>query len=107
MKRTLPEGVPEEALVEDARLARESGLVFDVVRKAGRGLRWEDVATDVEDLTEAVALAGEIKDYESGVVVKYSDIGGFMYWTSLDPSLLNSSVLSIEFADPAEFGDTE
>ena len=107
MKRALPEGVPEEALAEDARRARESGLVFDVVRKAGRGLRWEDVATDIEDLAEAVALAGEVQDYESGVVVKYSDVGGFLYWTSLEPGLLNSSVLSMDFADPAQFGDLE
>jgi hypothetical protein len=99
MKNPLPADVPEEALNEDARLARERGLKVDVTTKAGRGLRWEDVATDIEELAEAVAMAGGVSAYESGVFVRYSKQGRFLYWTSLHPDLLNSTVLSITFDD--------
>ena len=97
-KHPLPEGVPEEALREDARVARERGLKFYVVRKARRGKRWEEVADGVEDLVEAVSLAGQIRDaYESGVFVNYEGVGGFIYWTSLHADLLSSSVLLSKF----------
>ncbi len=99
MKNPLPAGVSEEALNEDARLARERDLKFDVTTKAGRGLRWEYVATDIEDLAEALALACGVSAYESGVFARYAKWGRFLYWTSLQPDLLNSTVLSIMFDD--------
>lgn len=95
-KYTLPEGVPEEALREDARVARERGLKFKVMKKAGRGQRWETIEAGLEDLVEAVSLAGSIETYESGVLVYNPRGGGMIYWTSLHTDLLNSPVLHYE-----------
>ena len=98
MQDSLPEGVPELALNKDAQLARERGLRFEVTKKAGRGKRWETVASGVEDLIEAMSLAGQIRDtYESGVFASYMGVGGFVYWTSLYPELLNSTILLSKF----------
>jgi hypothetical protein len=44
-------------------------------------------------------MAGGVPAYESGVFVRYPKRGGFLYWTSLHPDLLNSTVLSITFDD--------
>ena len=96
-KYPLPEGVPEEALHDDARVARGHGLKFEVTKKAGRGQRWETVEAGLEDLVEAVSLAGGVETYESGVFVRHDGVGCFIYWTSLDADLLNSTVLHIQF----------
>ncbi len=60
------------SLAEDAQLARSRGFKFEVTRKAARGARWQTVATDIDDLEEAVHKAEVVDDYESGVFVSFS-----------------------------------
>jgi hypothetical protein len=78
----------ESSFDSDRALAKERGYVFRVMRKEKRGAPWTEVFADIDDLTKAMALAGEIKDFEVGIL-----LGGMIYWTSRWPDVFNSTVI--------------
>jgi hypothetical protein len=78
----------ESSFDSDRALAKESGYVFRVMRKEKRGAPWMEVFADIDDLTKAMALAGEIEAYEVGIL-----LGGMIYWTSRWPDVFNSTVI--------------
>lgn len=78
---------------EDLKMAVENRLLFKVVTKAGKGKRWERVGEDTHSLEEAIGQASSISAYQSGVFVVTRN-GSFIYWTSDEPDLYNSTVLN-------------
>ncbi len=82
------------SLSEDAKIVRECGLNVRVAKRDAQGARWETVA-ELHDLEEAVAVAAEVDARQSAVFV-----GGYFYWTSDDPDVFNSGVLSHASARP-------
>lgn len=80
-----------ETYAKDLAIARSRGHLFFVATKDGRGLRWRDARLDIADLDEAMRFARGLEAYEVGVFVQ----GGFLYWTSAHPDLLNSTVLTL------------
>lgn len=83
------------SLIKDAELAASLGLKFKVSRKEARGARWQTVEDNIDSLEYAVEKAKTIDDYESCVFVRQLS-GGYIYWTSRHPDLLNSVVIKIE-----------
>ena len=76
-----------ETYAKDLAIARSRGHLFFVATKDGRGLCWRDARLDIADLDEAMRFARGLEAYEVG--------GGFLYWTSAHPDLLNSTVLTL------------
>jgi hypothetical protein len=72
----------------DRALAKQRGYVFRVMRKEKRHARWMEVFADIDDLSKAMALAGEIEAYEVGIL-----LGGRIYWTSRWPDVFNSTII--------------
>ena len=83
-------GYPE-TYAKDLVAARSRGHLFFVATKDGTGMRWRDARLDIADLDEAMRFARGLEAYEVGVFVQ----GGVLYWTSVHPGLLNSTVLTL------------
>jgi hypothetical protein len=78
----------ESSFDSDRDLAKERGYVFRVMRKEKRGAPWREVFADIDDLSKAMALAGEIEAYEVGILLR-----GYIYWTSRWPDVFNSTII--------------
>ena len=82
---------------DDRKLASERGITFKVCTKEGQGQPWNTVEEDIQDLHDAMILANHLGDpYEIGIFANNNG-GGYLYWTSKSPDLLNSSVIEMEF----------
>ena len=81
---------------EDRNLAKAKGIPFSVCTKSGRGKPWTDVRSGITDLREAMTLAAELDDHFEAGVFAHREGGGYLYWTSRTPDLLNSTVLAID-----------
>lgn len=91
------------SLIKDTELAASLGLKFKVSRKEARSARWQTVEDKIDSLKYAIEKAKAVDDYESCVFTRQPS-GGFMYWTSQYPDLLNSVVIRV---DPEEDMDLE
>jgi hypothetical protein len=80
-----------QTYANDRTLARNRGHFFSVASKDGRGMPWQEVSRDIDDLDEAIRLARALEVYEAGVFAH----GRFLYWTSAHPDLFNSTVLAL------------
>jgi hypothetical protein len=81
----------------DARAAVARSITFEVCRKARPGARWETVASSLPDLSDALERAKRVQSYEAAVFTDGPPpLGGFLYWSSLNPDLLNSTVITHE-----------
>jgi len=80
-----------QTYANDRALAQSCGHLFSVVTKDGRGMPWQEVRRDIDDLDEAMRLARDLEVYEAGVFAH----GRFLYWTSAHPDLFNSTVLTL------------
>jgi hypothetical protein len=77
-----------QTYANDRALARSHGHLFSVASKDGRGMPWQEVRRDIDDLDEAMHLARDLEVYEAGVFAHG-------YWTSAHPDLFNSTVLTL------------
>jgi hypothetical protein len=82
---------------EDRILAKERGRPFEVVTKTSRGKRWQTVESGIEDLHDAMILTHQILGnyYQVGIFMQH-ETGGYLYWSSLDPDLLNSKIITMK-----------
>jgi hypothetical protein len=79
-----------EGLGADAHLARQKGYRFDVYTKERHQAPWILFDADIDDLVEAVEVARGLNAWETGVMMD-----GSIYWTSRNPDLLNTTVMTI------------
>jgi hypothetical protein len=78
----------------DAELAARRGMTFRVCLKEGPGRPWQTLAAGVNDLRVAMDRAKQLDAHEAAVITDGpSPLDGFIYWTSLTPSVLNSPVI--------------
>jgi hypothetical protein len=82
--------------LEDIEKASKRGLVFKVADKQGPGRRWQFVDEFIDSIEVAVARAKDMGGYESAVFLPTQQANGFLYWTSRDPELFNSTVLDLD-----------
>lgn len=73
----------------DIAAAAEHRRQFYVSRKIEK--RWSRVSDSVFDLQDAMEFA---LLYEDAAVFMTTDSGGFIYWSSKNPSIYNSSIIS-------------
>ncbi len=80
----------------DVQQASERNILFEVCIKEARGKPWITVIDKVS-LPEAMERAFSITStvYEVGVICLRS-CGGFIYWTSKNPTFFNSEVITVE-----------
>ncbi|MEM6989444.1 MAG: hypothetical protein AAF721_03070 [Myxococcota bacterium] len=87
-----------DVLRRDAELARERGITLEVNSKAGPSAPWEPVGDVFDQLELAMERARAIVAYETSVITAGPGPNrGFIYWTSRDPDILGSSILTIPF----------
>lgn len=89
----------------DRRLASERGYRFSVGVQDGRGKPWQEEGRDLEDLRDAFVVANHLSAWKIAIFV-HRDPGGFIYWSSDAPGVLNSDVLTMPMRQqPDEKGD--
>jgi hypothetical protein len=95
----------ESQIEDDRHLARERGYRFSVAVQDGRGKPWKDEGRDLEDLRDAFIVADHLSAWKVAIFVN-RETGGFVYWSSDAPTVLNSDVLTMPmYQPPDEDGD--
>jgi len=79
----------------DRQIAHERGYRFFVAQKTERGGRWQHMRDDIADLHEAIVHARSLTAYEVAVFVVRTG-GGYIYWSSRQPDVYNTTVITIE-----------
>ncbi len=83
----------------DRELAKTRGILFEVCSKAGQSQQWITIEKGIRDLDDAMILVNSLDGldvlYEVGIFVEIQGLG-FVYWTTKNPDLFNSSVIQLE-----------
>lgn len=82
-----------EILSVDRIVAKTNSVIFKVSTKEKKGAPWLTSRADIEDLFEAMNFALSINCFEVAIFAVY-EIGGFIYWSSRNPEILNSVALT-------------
>jgi hypothetical protein len=78
----------------DAELAARRGMTFRVCLKEGPRSPWQTLTTGINDLRVAIDRAQRLDAHEAAVMTDGpSPLDGFIYWRSLTPDVLNSTVI--------------
>jgi hypothetical protein len=77
----------------DRETALNKGYTFFVAQKLERGARWLHLRDDIADLHKALVQAQSHTAYEVGVFVVRDGLG-YIYWTSREPDLYNTTVIT-------------
>ena len=85
----------------DRQAALRRGYRFFVAQKVERGSRWQHVRDDIADLHEAIVHAQSLTAHEVAVFVVRTG-GGYIYWSSRQPDVYNTTVIAMEIHQPED-----
>lgn len=81
-----------DQLLNDQLKADRSGVRFEVCTQTGRARPWQSIVKDITSIAEALEIARQQEAWKVAVFA-VGDGGGYHYWSSDYPELLNSTVL--------------
>jgi len=89
---------PDSAeLKADAASAKRRGMTFTICHRDKPKAQWRDAEIGISDLIVALKRAAALDAFETAVFTAGPEpLGGFMYWSSRHPEVLNSTVITHE-----------